>query len=72
MKTPERSIVALEYIVHDLLALMQRANNDGFGPHEVLAAIEFIVRQSHLVLNEEKSGDPIPANRTLRNSKTIH
>lgn len=60
MSTAERSLNALEYIVHDLLALMLRANDDGFSPQEVLAAIEFVLRQSHLVLNEEKDPREIP------------
>ena len=76
MDTAERSISALEYIVHDLLALMLRANDDGFNPQEVLTAIDFVVRQAHLVLNED-NGSCEPANSAVRNlysldTKIVH
>lgn len=74
MNTAERSLNALEYIVHDLLALMLRANDDGFSPQEVLAAIEFVLCQSHLALIEENVSLERPSLRGPSDSilKIVH
>ena len=56
MTEVERAVAALEYIAHDLLDLMLRANNSGFSAEEVLNAVEFILTHSRSALIEEQKG----------------
>lgn len=54
MRPARQAIDAVEFIVHDLLALMLRANQNGFSARDVLAAVEFILVHSRITLDEER------------------